>query len=243
MRLFVNKNQIHESSLVLNEDQYHHLSRVYRIRVNELLSVVVDASYILEVKFLKFVENRLFFELKDKVLIDDQGLDITLVQAIPKKDKFSVILDHCTQLGVRRFSPVITEHCVVKWDDKKKRHHEVRWKEKVCSASVQSKQIYMPQVDNIVSFSEFLETVDVTLYDLCLVLWENETRLTLKSSLQDISFKKVCLFVGAEGGLSESEIECLNKKCFKSVTLGNSIYRCEIAGVVALAQLLYAYSR
>ena len=241
MRIFVSENQLEESSLLLNQDQYHHLSRVYRIKFNELLSVVVDASYLLEIKFLKFVENRLFFELKDKVLIDDQGLDITLVQAIPKQDKFSVILDHCTQLGVRRFSPVITEHCVVKWDDKKKRHHEARWKDKVCSAAIQSKQIYMPQVDNILLFSEFLEIVDFALYDLCLVPWENETRLSLKSSLQDIAFKKVCVFVGAEGGLSEYEIELLRQKCFKSVTLGNSIkgncWGC------CIMQLLYAYSR
>ena len=28
---------------------------------------------------------------------------------------------------------------------------------------------------------------------------------------------------------------------FKPITLGNTIYRCEMAGVVAIAQLLYAY--
>ena len=51
----------------------------------------------------------------------------------------------------------------------------------------------------------------------------------------DGSFKKISLFVGPEGGLSQRDIATLESKGFKPVYLGENILRAETAALYATA--------
>jgi 16S rRNA (uracil1498-N3)-methyltransferase len=58
----------------------------------------------------------------------NRGELITLVQAIPKKDKMDYIVEKSTELGVGRIIPVVTQRTIVRMDDSKAGVRVSRWR-------------------------------------------------------------------------------------------------------------------
>ena len=246
VRLFIQQSDLSSTYVNLKESQFHHLSRVLRIRRHEELEVVVDEREVWKLRFLEFHGQRLYFDEKKKMSQNLQNtLEITVVQALPKQDKMSSIIDGLTQCGVRHFVPVVTERSVVKWSLDKQSKQSAKWQYQAEQAAMQSKQLNVPRVNAIQSFKGFLEDFDVNKYDCCLCAWEEERGYSIESLYREYDKRrdiaKLCLFIGPEGGLSSKEVEDLVEKGFKIVCLGNTIFRVEIAGIVAVSQLLYGY--
>ena len=242
MRIFVDSSQIKSSLITVSDDQYHYLSRVIRLRRKELLEIVVDESSVLEIEFLGFVDQKLQYNQVDEKKIEKPILDITLIQSLPKQNKFIDIIDHVTQAGVKDIFPVYTSRSVVKWDKKKENNYQKKWTQRCFSAAAQSKQGFVANIHAITTLSDCLESIDFSEFDLCLVAWEEETSVTLHNVVKNyLDAYKVCIVVGPEGGLSSDEIDLIYKKGFDIISIGRSIFRVEIAALVCITQLLYCY--
>lgn len=242
MRIFVDSSQVNSSIINVSDDQYHYLSRVIRLRRKEHLEVVVDESSVLEIEFLGFVDQKLQYSKVEEKEVERPVLDITLIQSLPKQNKFIDIIDHVTQAGVRDIFPVYTSRSVVKWDKKKEKNYQQKWSQRCFSAAAQSKQGFVANIHSITSLSECLESIDFSEFDLCLVAWEEETSVTLHNVVKNyLDAYKVCIVVGPEGGLSSDEIDLISKKDFDIISIGRSIFRVEIAALVCITQLLYCY--
>ena len=48
----------------------------------------------------------------------EPSVRVTLFQGLPKSDKFEMIVQKCTELGVSEIVPVIMDRVIVKIDDK-----------------------------------------------------------------------------------------------------------------------------
>ena len=68
--------------------------------------------------------------------------------------------------------------------------------------------------------------------------WEREMHGVLRDAI-DKSAKDVSIFVGPEGGITESEKNLLVDAGAKSVTLGSRILRAETAAISALSVVCY----
>ena len=190
--------------------------------------------------FIKFQDKRLYYKLiqKDEVCLSRP--QITLFQALPKQDKFMSIIDGVTQCGVAEIYPILTDRSVVKFTDVKKKEKLIRWQKQVDQSAMQSKQMQIPRIHSILNFSDFLEQVDFSSYDLCVVAWEDACKVTVKPYLTD-TLIKVGVFIGPEGGISSNDIVDLQSKGFKIMSIGSTILRVEIAAIVAISQILFFY--
>ena len=245
MRLFVSKQAISENVLYLSESQFHYVSRVRRVQKNELLELVCDERDVFRVRCLKIYSGQLHFESLEIIPVTQATLSISVVQALPKQDKMSEILDALTQLGASEFYPVETCRTVVKWTQDKAEKHVKRWQQRVSQAAMQSCQTRVPDVHSVLSFDQWLSTVDFSAFDACLLLYEDEKKEGLKDYLESIkkSAKSLCVFIGPEGGIAQEEKERLCRAGFRSLSLGDSIYRVELAGIIVLSQVHYAYKQ
>lgn len=239
MRIFIKASQFDVDCIYLNSEQFHYLSRVLRIKKNEYLDVVVDELECFNIQFLMFKKDVLFFQNKLIKQVNIQVPYITLIQAIPKQDKLIDIIDGVTQIGVHDIYPVMTSRSVVKWDSSKSQKMQDRWQKRALQASMQSNRNTIPKVHHIQHFNDFLEMIDTSYYDICLVAWEESDVVSIQHILK--SYKdvfRICLFIGPEGGIDQSDINNLLLKDFKIVSLGFNILRVEIAAIVAISQLL-----
>lgn len=81
----------------------------------------------------------------------------------------------------------------------------------------------IPTIQEVVPFSQAIERFPE--YDVVLLAYEKEEKVTLKEQLQNIKKEAkqslyIAIIVGPEGGLEPEEVEMLIQKGAKSITLG-----------------------
>ena len=244
MQLFFEKKELKENKLALTVDRYHYLSRVKRVQKGETLAIIIQQTQY-TIKVSKIDSQYLYFNTLAKKELTPQKLNISLIQCLPKHTKMDPIIDQATQLGVSHIYPIESERSIVKWTQTKKEKQLQRWKAISQQACQQSQQNTYPTIAPIESLQLFCNSFTANDYNLCIVPWEAETKYSLKAHLTKIKPKKnykIALFIGPEGGISNTEITQLKTLNFSPISLGTHIYRTEIAGVITLSQIIYALS-
>ncbi|PKM48279.1 MAG: 16S rRNA (uracil(1498)-N(3))-methyltransferase, partial [Firmicutes bacterium HGW-Firmicutes-6] len=117
-----------------------------------------------------------------------------------------------------------------------------RWQRIAYEAAKQSKRGMIPAIRLPQTLTEILKQVDD--YDLMILAYEDENRLTLKAALEAFEKKnevdkslKIGVIIGPEGGFDPQEVTACKAAGVVSVTLGQRILRTETAGMVVLSQL------
>jgi 16S rRNA (uracil1498-N3)-methyltransferase len=99
------------------------------------------------------------------------------------------------------------------------------------SAMLQSKQVYLPQLNDPQDFTAFLQH-QTNAYK-CIAHCEDEAN---KNDFADLKMHpEMLLLVGPEGDFTNDEIATAIKQNFTPVSLGSNRLRTETAGVVAAA--------
>ena len=167
---------------------------------------------------------------------------VILYQCLPNSDKMELIITKAVELGVFRVVPVATARAVVKLDGDRAGRKITRWNSISEAAAKQSKRAIIPEVTDILSFSEALG--DCRSFEAKIIPYELSDPDSMKKT-RDIIDKirpgtKVAVFIGPEGGFTQEEIELAVNDGFEAVTLGHRILRTETAGLVMLAWINYA---
>ncbi len=180
---------------------------------------------------------RVFEEL---TLPAESCLGITLVQAIPKKEKMGFIVQKATELGVNRILPCLSARSAIpeEGEDQDKSH---RWPHIARRAMEQCRRRAVPIVSPQSDFAGAIESFSgVTA--LKLILYEKERAGRLK---EIAATKKkpdsVVIVCGPEGGFTGQEAAFAAAKGFNPVRLGGRILRCETAALAALSIVQYEW--
>ena len=102
---------------------------------------------------------------------------------------------------------------------------------------MQSKRDYLPRLYQLQTMEAFLTDVENHNFDEKILFWEEED---VKNNIESIpcgNKKSICIVVGPEGGMSQEEVTSFMKKGFKSISLGKTILRVEIAAVSMIKTL------
>jgi 16S rRNA (uracil1498-N3)-methyltransferase len=170
----------------------------------------------------------------------ETAVHIELIQGLPKKDRFELVLQKNTELGVSAFAPVYTRRCQGRIAAAKVEKKLQRWEKIVQEAARQSGRSRVPGVERPQDLEEALEGSSAALR---LVLWE-EADLELSAALPqhlDSPAAGIVLLVGPEGGLERTEVENARASGFIPVRFGPRILRTETAGFAVVAVLQYLY--
>jgi len=168
----------------------------------------------------------------------ESPLRIEVYQSLPDKERFELVLQKLTELGVARIVPLESQHSITldERDAQQKKSH--RWPDVISKASRQCRRAMLPELMPVHTFAEALAGATAT--ELKLMLYEGDVLWSFTEGVGSFRPQSVALLVGPEGGFSPVEVADAQAVGFLPVRLGPRILRTETAAIVATA-LLQSY--
>nr|WP_300002178.1 RsmE family RNA methyltransferase [Tissierella sp.] len=243
-RFFVDKEAIDNKKITIEGKDFNHIKNVLRMTIGEEVEVSSKGNvYLGEIKSIleaSIIINIL--ETRSRRSYND--IEITLFQGLAKGSKMDLIIQKGTEIGIKNFYGVSTHRTIVKINDEKKEKSRLkRWNAIAEEAAKQSKQRYIPEVKDIISFKEMLELLKAD--GAVIVPYEDEMNISIGEVLKKIkeeNIKKINLIIGPEGGFEKYEVEAIKNVDGLVVSLGSKILRTETAGLVAATIIFYELS-
>lgn len=223
-----------DSNLILYEGDLHHIKNVMRCNLGDQIEVVYDnVIYLCNIISLDPINLEIVSSSNEDREID---VKLTVALSLVTEQKFDLIIQKLTELGVSNIIPLKTERSIVKLDDKKIAKKILRWQTICKEASEQSKRTKVPKIENVMNLKELIK-VENNLKLLC----------SLSQSTKPVDYyltnevKEILFVIGPEGGLSNQEEEILMANGFKSISLGKRVMRVETAAIYVASIINYIY--
>ena len=229
MHLFTNQDFL-KDSLIIDGEDFYHLTKALRKRVGDTLTVVSTVSdfYIVGSIFSlgkKQLELRITHtHQKPKLALPK----IVLYQALVKRNKMEVILQKATELGVDKIVPVISKNVV---PDKPNLE---RWNTILREASMQSRRFFIPELAEPLKLNKIIAPANPL--EQIATFAEKGSTFTYKQYLMKLAkdLKSLSLIVGPEGGFTAEEFAYIKAQDIPLLSLGSNILRAETASIVVL---------
>ena len=165
---------------------------------------------------------------------------VYLYQSLPKGDKFEFILQKTTELGITCIVPVLSDRCISRPDAKAFEKKLVRYRGICREAAQQCGRGAIPEVAGLTDMRSALSRLgDGSLNVFC---YEKERDRSLRSVISGADKGRINVFIGPEGGYSDSEAELAVRSGLIPVTFGKRILRCETAPVYVMSAISYELS-
>ncbi|PWD82936.1 16S rRNA (uracil(1498)-N(3))-methyltransferase [Ignatzschineria cameli] len=243
MRRYVNQPLAIGADIILEDEDYNYIVRVLRHREGDSIVLFNGEGGEYHGIIIEIAKRHLTIRLKKYNPINRESrLKINILQSLVKGEKMDFVLQKGSELGMNAITPIITERSVLHLKKEQLPKRLERWHHIITSACEQCGLNLPPTLHAPVELKEWLEeyyakeeTLLITLsptaeqslgHFLCHDL---QTRETMPASITFI--------IGPEGGLSEEEIEQLQKVGAHSVTLGPRILRTETAALSVISTL------
>ena len=216
----------------LSPEESHHLARVLRIQPGQEI-ILFDgqggvADAVIEIVGKTAVEAR----ISKRWTVPPPAVEIELIQAVPKPDRWELVLQKAVELGATAIRPILSKHTEFKPNPKK----QERWEKMVLNAAQQCEVRWLPQLRPLMEMDAILPTLKE--YDLVLIgsLYEG----TSPFRAVDFSEKKrIALLIGPEGDFSQEEVGAAIQAGAEPISFGDRILRTETAAIFGLSVLAY----
>lgn len=216
----------------LSSQEAYHLARVLRVKVGQAIQAFDGKGYYADGTVASVDRNSVTVWLEGKQLSDvEPERKITLAVGLPKGDAFETMVRMGTELGVVAFIPLLTEYGEVRVlkDNKLERYRRI-----ALEAVKQSGRSFIPNVYPLYTLPELLALMQSQPYQLNIVAHPYSQK-----KLKELSIatpKNILCITGAEGGLSQAELEML-EDIAQCIHLGKRILRADTAPLALAAQL------
>lgn len=231
-RYFVKEKS--NDNFILSDSDKHHIKKVMRCKNNDKIEVVYEKQvYICNIDDIESLKLSIIESCFEERELE---VELTIAISLVQEQKFDLILQKLTELGVNNIIPVKTERSIVKIDSSKEEKKLSRWKTICKEASEQSHRNTIPQVGKIITLKELLNNKK----DVNLICSLNDKTKPLNSYLKE-DIKSVLFVIGPEGGFSPKEEQLLMDNGFECTTLGKRVLRVETAAIYVASIINYIY--
>lgn len=233
LRFFVEEKIGSAESFVLSgKAQIHQISRVLRLKAGSDVVLLDNSGFEYPAIIEALVKNEVVFRIFGKrESAAEPKIKLALYQSLLKKNKMDWIFEKGTELGVSKFVPILSKHCV-KTDLNFERAEKI-----IKEATEQCGRGKLPELSEIFDFKE---AVELAAKDggLNLIFEKGEPFSFKNFACRKKLPEEANIFIGPEGGFSEDEIALAKKFGFQAVSLGGRTLRAETAAVAACALLV-----
>lgn len=211
--------EIHDDALM------HQWRNVFRYQVGTRVMLLDNTGFVYTA-VIEALSNRsatcLVLEKKELPAPDR---DVWLFMSLIKKDKFELVVQKATELGVNHIVPLETEFTT------ERRLNASRLQKVITEASEQCGRGVLPILHETMTLAESLTYVAE--HDI-----EPVVALPGGKSNVGADVSNIALFVGPEGGFSEEEQALFTKNKIPQISLGKFILRAETAAIVGVSRLV-----
>ena len=172
----------------------------------------------------------------------ESPLDLALAVTLLKGEKFDLVVQKATELGVTSLVPIITSRADVKIksDDDSERKVS-RWQRIALEATKQCGRALLMKIEAPISFAQLINQPAKAGEDR--FMFAEREGVSFETALQALTNRpdKVTALIGSEGGFSDEEIAQARHSDWKIVTLGGRIMRAETAAIAIAALLQHRF--
>lgn len=206
------------TSPALSDEDAHHLRAVLRLRPGELVSVTDGRG---GWRSCTWAPAGSLSPTAEAIRFGRPAPAVSVGFAPVKGDRNEWAVQKLTELGVDRIVLLRTERSVVRWDERRAVAHIQRLRKVARQAVMQSRRMWLPEVDGVVGLKDLLTDVGPP-----------DGVAVTDPAGGPVPAGVSTLLVGPEGGWSDSEL--LGRTL---VGLGGGVLRTETAAIAAAALL------
>lgn len=226
MNLFYTAD-IFDDSAFLDEGESRHCVKVLRMKEGGLLHFIDGKGGKYTGQLLKADPKRCKIRILEKKENFEKRPYYLHMAIAPTKnnDRFEWFLEKAAEIGIDRITPLICDH------SERRKIRMDRFERIILSAVKQSLKAYLPVLNPLVDFQEFILSEHQEKEFYIAHCHEQERKKLIKEAGKGNSF---LILIGPEGDFSETEIQLAIKNGFTPVTLGAGRLRTETAGVAGV---------
>lgn len=229
--------EIRRGAAELTGSDAEHLVRVLRAEAGQVYEISDDRDvYLAQIEIAR--KSVVSFRVIEKLESPLPLLDVTLVVALIKFERFEWLIEKATELGVstvRPFEATRSEHGLAQASIKRL----ARWEKIALEASQQSRRAHLPRIEPTVDWESALRSEGT----LRLLLDERNDAPPVLDVLPSTrgSDDRVILLLGPEGGWTNEERAEAREIGWQSCSLAGTVLRAETAALAALAVIQAAW--
>lgn len=232
LRFFTDSPLALNTEIQLSENAAAHATRALRLNVGDKATVFNGDGFDYECTLTSVKKNAVSATITGaKQVSNESPLSITLLQGISSGDRMDFTIQKAVELGVTKIQPINSQRSVVKLSAERAEKRIEHWQNVAISACEQSGRAYVPKVLPPLSLEAWLS--------------QNPHNGTTRILLNPVGARRLTeipkpssgieLLIGAEGGLSNAEIDLATSQQFQSIVLGPRILRTETAALTAIS--------
>lgn len=212
----------------LNEEESRHACKVLRMKNGDRLHLLNGRGALFTAEILDAATKKCRLKICASEQQKSPEKEIHIAVAPTKNiDRIEWFVEKATEIGVTEISWILcrnSERKVVKNE---------RIEKIAISAMKQSKRLFLPKINELITLKDFLKTHPEGAIAHC---FEGEDQTTIREIFKPDHFP---VLIGPEGDFSREEVELLTKNAYKGITLGENRLRTETAALVACMQCVF----
>ena len=227
MKLFF--GEIHQDSAILSEEESHHFAKVLRGNEGDKIHVTDGKGNMAECEVVsvskKAVEAKII-DLKTDFEKKNYYLHVAIA---PTKtmERLEFFLEKATEIGIDEITFLQSFH------SERKNIKLERIEKIVQSATKQSLKAYLPKVNDLTKFTDFVKT-NFTNFTKCIAHCEADITRTPFENVLQTKPQHILIMIGPEGDFSRDEILLAQENNFTGISLGQQRFRTETAALQAV---------
>ncbi len=232
VRIYLDKKLNLDLDLILEKEDAHYLKNVMRLREGDNVFLFNSKDGEFKGEIISSDKKNTKVKLISKIENINKPGNISLIFSLIKSSKLDYLIQKCTEVGVKNFSPVISEKSVAK-------NFNIQRIERIIKESCeQSNQLYVPAIHAVEKLEKKLKSLDKN--SIVFFADINSSNKKIEEVLKNNKNREFYLLVGPEGDFSLKERDLLKgmSNCIP-ISLGQNILRSETAAVVGLTILNY----
>lgn len=216
---------VNSTEYTLTEEESKHCVKVLRLKTGDSVYLVDGVGGFYYAKISDDHPKRCIVSVYQSVKeYGKRDYRLTIAIAPTKSiDRFEWFLEKTTEIGIDRIIPFVSQQ------SERKVIKPERLNKIINAAMKQSKQAYLPKLEDLCNFDELLNLQLPGKKFIAHCFDESKYYLKDEAHKND----DVIVLIGPEGDFTMPEVEKAIDKGFKPVTLGNTRLRTETAGIVA----------
>jgi 16S rRNA (uracil1498-N3)-methyltransferase len=223
MQLFYQANIALNTTHILDQEESRHCAQVLRLKPGDALHLTngIGSHFIAELiqvhhkKCIINVHTQNFYPKSTNYSLH--------VAVAPTKniDRLEWFIEKAVELGIDQITPIICSH------SERKEVKTERLSKVAIAAVKQSLKFYLPQINDTISFNEFVNKTEINNAFICFGDANSSNNLHEYNTKN----KHNLFLIGPEGDFSPKEIELASQKGFIPLNLGKARLRTETAAI------------
>lgn len=227
-RFLLDEPLVQPGEYALGRQESHHAVNVLRLKDGEAVIVFDGLGNYADGLIVDADKNTVRIKVDGVLAENHLPLRLTLATAIPKGKRWQVLVEKCTELGVDRILPMLTERSVVKGEGDAE-----KWRRWVIEAAKQSRRARLPEITEPMRLPDVFALAKQDRALFLLADPQGESPGTYRDMLNHAC--EVVVMVGPEGGFSKRETEECLEHGARTIRLSPFTLRVETAAATVCA--------